>query len=70
MEIVAIVILYMILFILDGYPIIRKYKKGKPLLYCVLFFSAFSLNILFSLKVHIPSPAQWIKRLILFMIRE
>ena len=63
-----VIFLYIFLFIIDGYPVIKGYKKCTPLSYLLIFFTAFSLSILISLRIKLPNPSKGIEKIILFII--
>lgn len=65
---VLIILLYGILFILDGFPVLEDYKSKKAAAYIAIFAAAFLLNILTVLKVKIPNPSEGIKRIIELII--
>lgn len=68
LNIFLVIFLYVFLFIIDGYPVMKGYKKCSPPSYLIIFFTAFSLSILTSLRIKVPSPAKGIENIILFII--
>lgn len=68
MIIVLVIVFYVFLFIIDGYPVIKKYKSKKAVAYIIIFAAAFLLNILYELKVKIPNPSEGIKRILELII--
>jgi hypothetical protein len=67
--IVAVVIVfYGILFIIDGYPVLKERNSKKKVAYVTIFAAAFLINILTVLKVKVPNPAKGISRIIELII--
>lgn len=69
-NILSVVVLYIVLFMADGYSVMKGYKECRPRIYLTIFFIAFSLNILVSLNVKLTSPATLIEKLILSIIEK
>lgn len=65
-----IIIGYVILFIIDGYPVSKQYTKTTYHIYTLIFVSAFILSFLRTVNINIPSPSNGIKNIITLIIGE
>ena len=70
MNIAFVIFGYGILFLIDGYPLLKGYKPGKFLPYMIVFSFAFLVSALMAMEVKLPSPAEGIKRIIMIIIGE
>ncbi|MCM0646906.1 hypothetical protein NBE98_00785 [Clostridium swellfunianum] len=70
MIIAFVIIGYGILFIIDGYPVLREYTFQKSISYILMFAAAFTLSLLTALNVKIPNPSEGIRKIIIMIIGE
>lgn len=68
MIIFLVIIFYGVLFIIDGYPVLKQCKPAKSIPYIAIFAVAFLLSALNELKVHIPNPSEGIRKVITLII--
>ncbi len=61
---IIIIIIYLIIGIVEMYPLYKKNQKKELILYSVLFFVAFVMSLLLSLGIEIPSPADGIEKIV------
>lgn len=66
--ILLIILAYLIIGIIEIIPLIKNKQKKELILYSVTFISAFTLSVLLSLGVKIPSPAKPIEKVVKFII--
>ncbi|MDW8802088.1 hypothetical protein P8V03_13100 [Clostridium sp. A1-XYC3] len=70
MAITFVIIGYGILFMIDGYPVLKEYKLRKFLPYAIIFLIAFISSCLIALEIRIPSPSEGIKKVIMVITEE
>ena len=66
--IILIILAYLIIGIVEIIPLIKNRQKKELILYSIIFISAFTLSILLSLGVKIPSPAKPIEKVVKLII--
>lgn len=62
--ILFVIIGYLLVSFIDMVPLIQQKKKKEAILYGVLMVCAFTLSVLLSLGIPVPSPAHPIENLI------
>lgn len=58
--VVAVIIIYSVVFILEILRLYKKLKIHEKIVYCVLFFSSFAISMMVSLNVSISSYSNFI----------
>lgn len=58
--VVAVIIIYLVVFILEIIRLNKKLKIHEKIVYCIIFFSAFAISIMVSLDVSISPYSNFI----------
>lgn len=59
-----IILIYIIIAILEIYPLVEQKKKKEIIAYSITLFIAFGMSLLLSLDVDIPSPVHALEKLV------
>jgi len=59
-----IIILYIIVMFFEGTKLLKEKNNGKTILYFSLIIFSMTISILLSLGVHLPSPSNAIKNIV------
>lgn len=59
-----IIILYIIVMFFEGIALLKEKNNGKTILYFSLIIFSMTISILLSLGVHLPSPSNAIKNIV------
>lgn len=70
MVIVSLIIVYLLIGIIEIYPMIRKKEKNKIILYGILFILAFIISTLLAVGIHVPSPSLTIEKIVMSILSK
>jgi uncharacterized membrane protein len=63
-----VVLMYFIIFLLEGLPLLKDKQKGSLILYFTIFIISFSLMSMITLGVEVPSPSEPIKKVVFILL--